>query len=241
MLKIDLHLHTIASGHAHNTILEYINRARELKMKMIGFADHGPAIYDVHIEEVYFKVLSRLPKIINGIRILKGIEANILNKKGEIDITDKTIESNLDYVIAGFHKETPHKNLNFKNNTEAMVNCIKSGKVDIISHPFVMDIFAKDLKRISQAACEHNVLLEINLHYITERKLKPDTIANLTEMIGYVKEYKKKIIVNSDAHNIWEMADDSPLQKIKKEIGLTNDLIINNYPQELLKLFSLSS
>jgi putative hydrolase len=41
MLKIDLHIHTIASGHAQNTILEFINQAKDLKMEVIGISDYG--------------------------------------------------------------------------------------------------------------------------------------------------------------------------------------------------------
>jgi putative hydrolase len=54
MLKIDLHLHTIASGHAYNTILEYVDQAKKLKMKMIGFADHGPSLNSVLKNDWYF-------------------------------------------------------------------------------------------------------------------------------------------------------------------------------------------
>lgn len=241
MLKIDLHLHTIASGHAHNTILEYINQAKKLKMKIIGFTEHGPLMDNSPISEVYFSCLDRLPRTINGIKILRGIEANILNKKGKIDIADKIIENKLDYVIASFHDHTPFKDLGTKNNTQAMINCIKSGRVEIISHPFLTKDFSLNVEKIYQTACEYNVLLEINLHYITEKKLKPDTISNLKKMIDIIKKFKRKVIIGSDAHNIWEMADDTPLEKIKKTIGLTDYMIINNYPEELLKLLSLSS
>jgi len=43
MLKIDLHLHTVASGHAQNTILEYITQARKLGMHTVGINDHAPS------------------------------------------------------------------------------------------------------------------------------------------------------------------------------------------------------
>jgi predicted metal-dependent phosphoesterase TrpH len=36
MLKVDLHIHTVASGHAYNTILEYANGAKELKWKLLA-------------------------------------------------------------------------------------------------------------------------------------------------------------------------------------------------------------
>ncbi len=237
MLKIDLHLHTIASGHAYNTILEYINQAKKLKMKIIGISEHGPA-GDIFISEIYFKVLYRIPRVIDGIMILRGAEANIINKKGALDISDKTIKK-LDYVIAGFHEGTPYKNLGRENNTNTIINCIKSHKVNIISHPFKMDVYDIDIKKVSQTACDYGVLLEINTHYIDDHKIKPNTIENLIKMVEVVKKNNKKIIVNSDAHNIWELGDDRALKKIKNKIGLIDKLIINNYPKELLKLLKI--
>lgn len=239
MLKIDLHLHTIASGHAQSTILEYINRAKELKMKIIGFADHGPKYKKAFIDELYFRALYRIPKEVNGLRILKSVEANIINKRGESDISDDTIKKKLDYIIAGFHEETDYKNRSFDNNTEAVLNCIKSGRVNLISHPFVLKKFKMDIEKVTQAACNFKVILEINLHSLKDDQIEDFTIPNLKKMIRILKRNKKKLIVNSDSHNIWEMADDSPLVKIKKKISLTNDMIINNYPKELMRLLRI--
>lgn len=105
MLKIDLHIHTVASGHAHNTILEYINQVNKLKMKAIGISDHGPSDTESVVSRIYFLTIGRIPKKVDGVRILKGVEANIINVKGDIDVDDKVIER-LDYVMANFHKET---------------------------------------------------------------------------------------------------------------------------------------
>ena len=49
MMKVDLHIHTVASGHAHNTILEYLTMAKKLEMSVIGISDHGPFCPDVTI------------------------------------------------------------------------------------------------------------------------------------------------------------------------------------------------
>jgi putative hydrolase len=236
MLKVDLHLHTIASGHAHNTILEYINRARELRMKIIGISDHGPGNDDTLVNELYFRVISRLPKFVKGLRILKGIEANIIDSKGSLDISDNTIENKLDYVMANLHYGSAYKDSGKVKNTKALINAIGSGKIDIITHPFWMGHFEIDIEKVSKEACEHNVLLEVDTHYIGKHQLEPYMIENLTKMIEVAKKYKKKVIVGSDAHNIWELADDTPLKKIKNKIGLTDKMIINNYPKELLKL-----
>lgn len=244
MLKIDLHIHTIASGHAYNTILEYINRAKELKMKIIGFSEHGPSM-NGSANKTYFNCLNRLPRKIGNLVILRGIEANVINKNGDIDISDKIIKNRLDYVMAGLHKGTGLKIGDEKYNTMALVNAIKSGKINMLSHPFLNNIIPFDVERVCAEACRNNVLLEINIHYVSDYISEPQTkksiIENLKLLVQTVKHYKKKVIVNTDAHNIWELGDDSPLKKIKKEIGLTNDLIINNYPKELLKLLKINA
>jgi putative hydrolase len=232
MLKYDLHIHTVASGHAHNTLLEYINQAKGLKMKAIGISEHGPSMDGAAINETYFRVLERLPETVHGVRILRGIEANIIDSKGSIDISEKVI-GKLDYVMASLHRGTPYKEKGKKMNTKATINAIRSGKIDILTHPFYLKDFDMDVEEIFAEACAHNVMLEINLAYVKGRKIQSDTIENLKKMISIVKKCGKKIIVGSDAHNIWELADDSGLKKIKNKIGLTNDLIINNYPKEL--------
>lgn len=238
MLKIDLHIHTIASGHAHNTILEYLNMARDLKMKIIGISDHGPHCPDVMINDSYFRTLTRLPEKVDGVRILRGIEANILDTKGNLDISDKVIDR-LDYVMAGLHEIKNIKDRGIKANTKAVVNAIKSGRIDVITHPFFTKDFSLDIEKISEEACRHNVLLEINISCLKGRKLQKDTIPNLRKMVHIVKKHKKKIIVGSDAHNIWELADDAPLKEVKNKIGLTSNLIINNYPKELLNFLEV--
>ncbi|MFH0856616.1 MAG: PHP domain-containing protein [bacterium] len=158
MLKIDLHLHTVASGHAYNTILEYINHAKKLKMKIIGISDHGPGSGE--LSEIYFKCLRRIPRFVDKVMILRGIEANIINEKGDIDISDKVIKR-LDYVMANFHEETPYNNLGIEKNTAALIKTIKSGKIKIISHPFYNKAAPVDMRPVSEEACKKDVLLEI--------------------------------------------------------------------------------
>lgn len=238
MLKTDLHIHTIASGHAQNTILEYIEQAKKLKMKIIGISEHGPNNEETIVSEVYFGTLSRMPKCINGIRVMKGIEANILSG-GKLDISDKNI-NRLDYVMGNVHPYSGYKNRGKEGNTKTIISAIKSGKINVITHPFWTRIFDMDMKKISEEACKHNVLLEVNIHYATKYDEQPFVIPNLKIIIDTVKKYKKKIIIGSDSHNIWELGDDRPIKEVKKIIGLTDDLIINNHPKELFKILKIN-
>jgi len=237
-MKIDLHIHTVASGHAHNTILEYLTMAKKLKMSAIGISEHGPFCPDVMINEAYFRVLERLPRKVDGVLVLRGIEANIIDAKGNLDISDKLIER-LDYVMAGLHEIKNVKDRGMKKNTGAVVNAIRSGRIDIITHPFFTKEFSLDIEKISNEACAHNVLLELNISCLQGRKNQKDTLPNLKKMIAIAKKWKKKIIVGSDAHNIWELGEDTPLRKIKNKIGLTDGMIINNNPQKLLDFLEI--
>jgi putative hydrolase len=241
MLKIDIHLHTIASGHAHNTILEYVMQAKKLKMRVIGISDHGPSDDTTTAGEIYFKLLERIPQKIEGVRVLKGIEANIIDNKGNLDISDK-IADQLDYVMANFHRGSIYKNRGVGKNTEVMLKTIRSGKLNVITHLFDNETFPVDVEKIAEEACKKDVLLELDLQYIKKhinQRKSQEHLYNIKKMVKVAKKYKKKLIVNSDAHNIWELGDDSPLKKIKKEIGLTDNMIINNYPKELFKLLKI--
>lgn len=238
MLKIDLHIHTVASRHAHNTILEYINQAKKLKMKVIGISDHGPDCSTTLTDQIYFRELKRMPDMINGIRVLMGTEANIIGQDGALDIIDKTIDR-LDYVMAGLHYASAYQDGGRETNTRSMINAISSGKFDIITHPFDNKKLDFDIVRVCQTACDCKVLPEVNLSYFNEEDMTTALLENLKTMINVVKKHKWKVIVNSDSHNIWELADDRPLKSYKKQIGLTDDLVINNYPKELLKILNL--
>lgn len=239
MLKIDLHIHTIASGHAYNTILEYVTQAKKLKMKVVGISDHGPSLEGTTTNDIYFKTLSRLPLVIDGVRVLKGIEANIIDQSGKIDLDDKVVVT-MDYVMASLHPYTPYKDKGSAGNTKAIINAIKGGKIDIITHPTLDKYFPYSVKEVCEAACQHDVLLELNLSSLSERLVRGNTMANMKLLVDTVKKHGQKLIVNSDSHSIWELADDSALTKIKKQLGLTDQMIINNHPKELFEYLGLS-
>lgn len=42
-LEMDLHIHTIASGHAFSTLNEIVSYSEAKGMKTVGISDHGPS------------------------------------------------------------------------------------------------------------------------------------------------------------------------------------------------------
>ena len=239
MLKIDLHIHTVASGHAFSTINEIATAASQKKMKVIGISDHGPSMPNSSINKHYFSVLAtRIPKKLSGVRVLKGVEANITNKGG-LDVEEDILKK-LDYVMAAIHIE-PYVNEGKKKNTKNVLKAMENKYLRILTHPY-FDIDCEiDIEQIAETACRNNILLEVNASSFEKKVFidNPRYKTNLKKMIMTVKKYNKKVIVNSDSHSEWEVGEDDNAKNYYKEIGLTKDLIINNYPKELEKILGV--
>ena len=107
----DLHTHTIASGHAFSTIKENVTEAAKKGMKAMGTSDHFCAMPET-AGRIFFTNYRVLQNEIEGVRLLKGVEANIMDFRGKLDAEDQVLEK-MDYVIASLH-----------------VPCIKSGTAE---------------------------------------------------------------------------------------------------------------
>ena len=148
MYPVDLHMHTVASTHAYSTLSDYIAQAKQKGIKLFAITDHGPDMEDAP-HHWHFINMRIWPRVVDGVGILRGIEANIKNVDGEIDCSGKMFES-LDLIIAGFHEPVfPPQDKD--TNTAAMIATIASGNVHIISHPGNPK-YPVDITAIAQAA-----------------------------------------------------------------------------------------
>jgi putative hydrolase len=227
MLKIDLHIHTIHSGHAYGSFYDVTREARRKKMNLIAITDHGPNMIG-SASYVHFWMGQRMPQY-KDLKILWGCEANVLNSKGDIDLSLE-LQKKLDIILVGFHDNCGYKDLGLKGNTTAVINALKNPNIDVLTHP-TNPQFAYDFDKVFQAALDNDVLLELNLSYLSQSK----DITLFKKMIDMTRKAGKKVIVNSDSHFIHTIGDDSILKKYWTELGLTNDIIMNNYPDELMK------
>ena len=78
---IDLHTHTLVSGHAYSTIKENVKAAKLAGLKYIGLSEHAPNM-PASPHAYYFQNVHVIPKEIDGVRVIQGIEANILDYDG---------------------------------------------------------------------------------------------------------------------------------------------------------------
>ena len=100
----DLHTHTIASTHAYSTITEMVQAASAKNLYAIAITDHGRQMPGSP-REFYFETMGTfVPKELFGVRVLKGMEANILDYDGNIDCDD-FLADKLDWIVASMHTQ----------------------------------------------------------------------------------------------------------------------------------------
>jgi len=231
MLKTDLHTHSIASGHALNTVYEMVAGAKEKGMSLIGIVEHGPSMEGAP-HEGYFWVSDQLDELY-GVRVLLGIEANILNERGEIDLNGELLAKQR-VVIAGLHARTPYKTNNLESNTQALVNVMQNPLVQIISHPYRTD-FPVDIGRVFHEAYKTQTLLELNNQVFTQQFSHEVFLETYKKLVGLSKRYGHPLIAGSDAYVAKKVGEDSSIVAAYGQIGLTPDMLINNHPEELIK------
>ncbi len=228
MYQVDLHAHTIASTHAFSTVNEYFAEAAARGMKLFAITDHGPEMQDAP-HEWHFGNMPILPRIVNGVGLLYGIEANIKNKQGETDCNEK-IARHLDIILAGFHEPVLEPQ-SLEDNTEAMIATIRSGKVQIITHPGNPK-YPIDIKAVAQAAKESNVALEMNnssfLHSRAGSK------KNCIEIAKAVKEAGGWVALGSDSHHVSYLGRFDEVVEMLKSIDFPESRILNTTPRRVL-------
>lgn len=229
---VDVHAHTIASTHAYSTIHDYLSVAKEKGIKLFAITDHGPDMADApHFW--HFVNMRVLPRIVDGIGVLRGIEANIKNEQGEIDFFGEYLQE-LDIVLAGFHEPVFPPSTK-EAHTRALLNSIESGHVDIISHPG-NPAYPIDIKRVAEAAAAHNVALEINnSSFLTSRK---GSVNNCTEIARAVKAAGGLLVMGSDSHVAFSLGGFDKAIDIIEAVAFPMERLLNRSPEALLCFLS---
>ncbi len=229
MLKIDLHTHSVASGHALNTVFEMAYFASQNGITHLGITDHGSAMKGASHAE-YFWVSDQLTELY-GVKIFLGIEANILNDSGEIDLTGDLLKKQK-VISAGLHEFTPYKSLGIEYNTSSILKAMQNPFVKIITHPYRPE-FPVDIETLFRGSIETNTVLELNNSLFERQESLSELINVYSKMISLCKLNNRKFIIGSDAHVAIKIGNDINIQSVATELGLTSEIILNNFPDEL--------
>lgn len=222
-ISLDVHTHTIMSGHAYSTIQEMVTAAQQKDLNILGITEHAPGIPGT-CDPIYFRNLHVVPRQMGNLRLLLGAELNILDTHGTIDL-DETIYPLLDLRIAGIHLLC-WQGGTIEENTQGMVNAIRNPWTQVITHPG--DGTAELLfEPIVLAAKEANTLLEINNSSLNPVRGKQKALSNNLEILRLCKRYEVPVILGSDAHFSASIADYGFVWPLLQETEFPDGLIMN--------------
>lgn len=219
-LVADLHCHTSASVHAYSTLHENIEAALMKNLKALAVTDHGIGCEDSPSVN-YFDNLTSLPEYVKGMRLLRGVEANIMDYEGRLDMPEWVLEK-LDIVIASFHTSCTRPGT-ADQHTRAYMELAKNPYVHIIGHSGSAE-FEYDFERVIPVFKQYKKVVEINAHTFICRK---KSIQNCIRIAQLCKENQVPIAVNSDAHSEFEVGECRKAFDMLKEIDFPEELIIN--------------
>ena len=218
-IKFDSHTHTLMSGHAFSTIGEYVSACRQKGMDGFATTDHGPSMIG-SAQLIYFFNLVSLPRIIDGIRILRGVEANIVDHDGSLDIPDACLKR-LDLCIASYHEITLQP-ATPEEHTAAWLAAARNPLVDVIGHSG-RGPYPYDLDAVLSACRENGKAIEINNHTLSSGFMQH----NCQEIASACLRHGVNIMVNSDAHSVFQVGQVDKAMQMLNAIQYPAELIIN--------------
>ena len=222
-IELDMHTHTLASGHAYSTLQEMARAGAEKGLKLLGITEHTPGIPGT-CDSIYFRNLHVVPRQMYGVDLMLGAEINILDAKGNMD-ADEALMKRLDIRIAGIHLLC-YEHGTKEENTFGMIQAIRHPYIQIISHPG--DGTAElDFEPIVLASKECGTLLEINNSSLKPARGKQDARTNNLEILRLCKQYEVPVILGSDAHISFDIANYQYVYDLLQETEFPEPLIVN--------------
>lgn len=220
---IDTHTHTIASGHAYNTIDEMTRKANSIGLENLAITEHTPKMPG-SCNMLYFTNLKILPERKYDVNRLFGCEANIVNLYGEVDMPDGLLRK-MDIVIASFHIPCV-KAGSVNENTRALINAMKNPYIDIIGHPDDSR-YAVDMEMVVDAAKEYQTLLELNNSSLKPNGPRQGARENDIKMLELCKKKDVCITIGSDAHIEEDICNFGFAEELLEEVDFPDRLIVN--------------
>ena len=221
---LDVHTHTVASGHAFSTLQEMVQAAADKGLQLLGITEHAPSLPGT-CAPIYFRHLHVVPRRMYGVELLLGAELNILDYQGTIVLEEADLKR-LDIRIAGLHSlcYTPGT---IDQNTDAVLGAIRNPYVHIISHPGD-GTASLHFEPLVLASKEHGTLLEINNSSLNPVRNKREARANNLTILRLCKQYNVPVILGSDAHISFDIARYDFLYPLLQETDFPEQLILND-------------
>ena len=232
------HTHTMRCRHARGTEREYIENALARGLKINGFSDHSPYLFEGDYVSSFRMLPDQARDYVDTLLALRE------EYKGKIEIPigfemeyypkffDKTIrwmeQFHLDYLILaqhmlgseigepGSHQATEDENL-LRRYVDLIVCGMSTGLFSCLAHPDLMKfkgsegIYRKYMERLCQKALDFHVPLEYNLLGQHEKRQYPNPL-----FWQIAAEAGNEVILGCDAHDPERVAAEDELQEAKQ-------------------------
>ncbi|WP_391090873.1 PHP domain-containing protein [Vibrio sp. NH-UV-68] len=233
-LVVDTHTHTYASGHAYSTLVENARLAKHNGLKMFCTTDHAESMPGAP-HYWFFSNQRVLPRFIDDVAVIRGVESNILNTQGEIDVHPSSYKS-LDWVIASFH-EPVFRPSDKNSHTKALINTIKSGNVDALGH-LGNPNFDFDFESVLRCAQQYHVAIEIN-NTTLKGNSRVGSVERCYEIAAIGKELGVFFTTGSDAHFCQDVGNLSLVSELLDQVGVESHQVITHSTAQFLAFLAL--
>jgi len=194
----ELHAHTTATD-GRNSLEEMALGAKRRGLKYLAVTDHSQYLkmvggLDERRLQAQIEDIDRLNAKLKGIRLLKGIEAEIL-EDGSLDLPDSVLKE-LDIVVGSIHNRF---RLPVRQQTERILRAMDHRFFSILGHPSGRLInerepYAVDMTAVIQKAAERGCFLELNAN--PQRLDLTDIYCQMAKAAGVL------VAINTDAHSV---------------------------------------
>ncbi|MDR3240188.1 MAG: phosphatase [Clostridiales bacterium] len=220
---LDTHCHTIASGHAYSTIAENAAAAAAKGLRLIAITDHAPEIPG-SFGALHFTNLRCLPPKMYGVEILSGVELNILDFEGKVDLPQDLLRK-LKVVIASLHLTCIQPG-SVEENTRAILSAMQNECIKIIGHPGDPR-FPIDIEKIVSAAQATGTVLEINDESLNPEGFRAGGDETILRMLKLCAQKKAYVVAASDAHISLRLGELERAKKLILASGIPEELVLN--------------
>ena len=174
----DLHTHTLCATHAFQTLNEMAAAAKDCGYKALAITDHAPAMPDAP-HRWHFENPTALPRTIDGMVMLYGAEANVVDAKGHLDLPPRILEYQ-DWVVASIHSPCVPGLLTRKEANRIWLAVAENPYVDCIGHS-EQENYRYDYDLVTKAFAANHKVVELNGNSFNVRK---DGIPNMKALLA---------------------------------------------------------
>lgn len=217
----DTHTHTLASGHAYSTLLENVAYAKKIGHRFLATTDHTGAMPQAPHRWFFENLPRTVPRILDGVVILRGCEANI-QVDGTLDLAEEVVME-LDWVIASMHQHILPVDLGEDTYTRLWVAMAQNPQVDVFGH-MGQPKYRCDYRAVVEAMAKGRKILEVNA---ASPRVRKGSEPNCLELLRLCKEYGVEVVLSTDAHFATIIGQVEEAVELIRKADFPQELILN--------------